>query len=88
MHFIGGERVKVKVVKVKEKDMKSLWRLSPIVSKPSDSSCFSFIKKRYLWLNGMIIGYRVAIEKPCDVSFDADELDLSCFSEEAKKNEA
>lgn len=80
--------MKVRVVKVKEKDVNSLWRLSPMVSKPSDNSCFSFIKKRYLWLNGMIIGYRVAIEKPCNVSFDADELDLSYFLEEAKKNEA
>ena len=72
--------MKVKVVKVKEKDEKSLWRLSPIVSKPSDSSCFSAIKKRYLWFNGMIIGYRFALGKPCGVSFAADELDLSGIS--------
>jgi len=69
--------MKVKVVKVKEKDEKSLWRLSPIVSKPSDSSCFSSIKKRYLWFNGVIIGYRFTLGKPCGVSFAADELDLS-----------
>lgn len=71
--------MKVKVVTVKEKDEKSLWRLSPMVSKPSDSSCFSFTKKRYLWFNGVIIGYRFTLGKPCGVSFDADELDLSIF---------
>lgn len=76
--------MKVKIIKVREKDERSLWRLSPIVSKPSDD-CFSIIKKRYLWFNGMIIGYRFALGEPCGVSFAADKLDLSAYDEFLKE---
>ena len=70
--------MKVKIIKAKAKEEKSIWRLSPMVSKPDDR-CFSILKRRYLWFNGSIIGYRFALGKPCGVSFDADEIDLSAI---------
>jgi hypothetical protein len=56
----------------------------------NDNSILTICKTRYLWLNGMRIMYLIEYpHKDIDVSFNANKLDLSCFTTESliKENE-
>lgn len=84
--------MKVKICKVKEKDIKSWWRLNPRIPKQNISQkeslkpIFSFGTIKRLWFGSIIIGDRYEVKKSCIPTFASKVLDLSCFSEETEKN--
>ena len=68
--------MKVRITKVKEKNIKDVWTLFPMLSKPH-SDVFAITKTIYLWYSNIIIGFRRELNKPVKTSFDNICLDLS-----------
>ena len=84
--------MRVKVCKVKEKDIKSWWRFRPripnqnISQKESLTPIFSIGVIRRLWFGDIIIGDRYEVKKSFSPSFTSSILDFSLLLEEGKKS--